>query len=198
MDIRRRTRHDEDPYAVLGVPATADEAAITAARRRLAKDAHPDAGGSVAAMQRLNDAVDRALAALAQASSTRGSESPGRRRTKPSPAYRGGAVRQDHPSFTIEALPVEAFEGLVIVASWLGEVIDDDPPYLLEVALGEPVSAWCRLELVPDAGASTVSLTVMSVPGGSTPDVDDVRDELVRALNQLDWSNLDQAQPRPW
>ena len=198
--MRRRTRHDEDPYAVLGVPDTANEAAITSARRRLAKQAHPDAGGSIAAMQRLNDAADRAIAALARdaGSASPDSGAPARRRQKPSPTYRGGAVRHDHPSFTIEALPVEAFEGLLIVASWIGDVVDDDPPYLLEVVLGEPVAAWCRLQLVPDAGASTVSLTVAGVPGGSTPDVDDVRDEWIRALNQLDWSDLDQAQPRPW
>lgn len=198
--MRRRTRPDEDPYAVLGVLNTANEAAITSARRRLAKGAHPDAGGSIAAMQRINDAADRALAALAQvaASDSPDSGASVRRRQKPTPTYRGGAVRHDHPSFTIESLPVEAFEGLLIVAWWLGDVVDSDPPYLLEVVLGDPVAAWCRLQLVPDAGASTVSLTVASVPGGTTPDVDHVRDEWIRALNQLDWSDLDQAQPRPW
>ncbi len=197
VSARRRTEDDDDPYAVLGVPATADEATITAARRHLAKAAHPDAGGSIAAMQRLNDAADRALAALGAALVPPPGSTAKRRRRNP-PSYRGGAVRHDHPSFTIEALPVEAFEGLLIAASWLGELLDDDPPYLIEAVIGDPVPAWCRLQLVPDAGAATVSLTVARVPGGPAPDVDDVRDQWVRALNQLDWTNLDPTQTRPW
>lgn len=197
----RRSRDDDDPFAVLGVPETADEAVITAARRRLAKAAHPDAGGSIEAMQRVNDAADRALAARnpdrprPTPRDTPG-RTPGRRR--PAPRYRGGAVRHDHPSFTIEALPVEAHEGLVIAGGWLGEVLDDDPPYLLEAVLGAPAPVWCRLELVPDAGASTVSLTVARVPEGPVPDVDEVRDRWIAALNRVDWSSLDRSRPRPW
>ena len=193
------TSDDGDPFAVLGLPATADEATIAAARRRLAKEAHPDAGGSVDAMQRINDAAARALAATNRGASPTGRTAPTpSRRRRPTPRYRGGAVRHDHPSFTIEALPVEAFEGLLIAAGWLGDVADDDPPYLLEVVLDEPLACWCRLQLVPDAGASTVSLTVARVPGHDTPDVDDVRDRWLRALNQVDWSTLDPNQPPPW
>ena len=98
--------------------------------------------------------------------------------------------RRDHPSFTIEALPVEAFEGLLIVAGWLGDLIDDEPPYALEVALGDPITGWCRLDLVPDAGASTVSVTVAGEPGASPPDLDVVRDAWIAGLNQLDWAEL--------
>lgn len=188
---------DDDPFAVLGLPATADEAAIAAARRRLAKQAHPDAGGSVDAMQRINDAAARALAATNRVPEAAQPPASSRRR-RPTPRYRGGAVRHDHPSFTIEALPVEAFEGLLIAAEWLGRVADDDPPYLLEVVLDEPLPCWCRLQLVPDAGASTVSLTIARVPGHVAPDIDDVRDRWLRALNRVDWSTLDPNQPRPW
>lgn len=196
-------RRDDDPFAVLGVPAGADEATITAARRQLAKRAHPDAGGSIEEMQRLNDAAERAIASLTSnnrsaGGPSRAAEPRGARRRPPRPAWRGGAVRHDHPSFTIEALPVEAFEGLSIAAAWLGEVVDDDPPYLLEAVLTDPVRAWCRLELVPDAGASSVSLTVARVPDGPMPDVDDVRDRWINALNGLDWTRLDPTQPRPW
>ena len=42
------------------------------------------------------------------------------------------------PSFTIDLLPVEAFEALLVVTSWIGEVLVDDPPYVLEVHLTEP------------------------------------------------------------
>lgn len=95
-----------------------------------------------------------------------------------------GRLQQDVPSFVIDALPAEAFEALLIVTTWIGEVLLDDPPYLLEVHLHEPVECWCRLDIVPDAGASTISLTVAAVGGITAPLVDDVRDVWVHHLNQ--------------
>ena len=89
------------------------------------------------------------------------------------------------PSFVIEALPAEAHEALLVVASWIGEVLVDDPPYLLEVHLTEPAPCWCRLDLVPDAGSSTVSLTVAPVEATGAPHVDLVRDVWVANLNRL-------------
>lgn len=47
--------------AVLGLPATATRADIEAAFRRLARERHPDAGGSDAMMAALNAARDQAL-----------------------------------------------------------------------------------------------------------------------------------------
>ncbi len=103
----------------------------------------------------------------------------------------------DHPSFTIEALPVEAYEGLLVVASWIGEVVDDDPPYRLETLLVEPGSCWCTLELVPEAGSTSVGLTVAAQAGQHLPDTDSVRDTWVSNLNRLDWDDLDSAPQRP-
>jgi len=74
-----------------------------------------------------------------------------------------------------------------VVASWIGEVLDDDPPYRLEVMLREPAECWCALDLVPDAGASTVSLQVAPVGGRPAPDVEAVRDVWIAHLNELDW-----------
>jgi hypothetical protein len=185
----------DDPYAVLGVEpgATADE--LRAARRRLARDVHPDrAGGSAAAtaaMQRLNVALDTALARLRvpppAPPSAAPAADPSSSAAPPSGSVPrpGGRVVHDVASFTIEALPVEAFEALVVVASWLGEVIDDDPPYRLDVWLGEPYDCWCRLELVPDAGASTVALTLGTIDARPVPDLDTVRDTWVAELNSL-------------
>ena len=62
----------------------------------------------------------------------------------------------DTPSFTIDVLPVDAFEALLVVCSWMGEMLVDDPPYVLEAFLHDPEPCWCRLDLVPDAGATTV------------------------------------------
>ena len=94
-------------------------------------------------------------------------------------------MQHDAPSYTIDVLPAEAFEALLIVTSWIGEVLVDDPPYVLEVFLQEPTPCWCRLDIVPDAGASMVSLMVAAVEGGEVPDIDAVRDVWVANLNSL-------------
>ena len=100
---------------------------------------------------------------------------------------RRSAERVDHDvaSFVIEALPVVAFEALLVVTSWIGEVVVDEPPYQLDVLVLDPLRCWCRLDLVPDAGASTVSLTIAALPDEPLPDIDDVRDLWVAALNHL-------------
>lgn len=96
----------------------------------------------------------------------------------------------DRCSFTIEVLPVDAHEVLCVAASWIGEIVDDDPPYLLDVDMHDPLRAWCRLELVPDAGATTVSLAVSATYGADgllapTPHVDEIRDVWVDVINRL-------------
>lgn len=192
----------DDPYVVLGVAPDANEHELRAARRRRALDLHPDrAGGSTeatAAMQRVNEAFDRAVARLAAppqssvapASRTSPTSSPSSS-AGPAPDGRGpvprpgGRLAHDVASFTIEALPVEAFEALLVVATWLGEPIDDEPPYRLDVVLADPFGCWCRLDLVPDAGASTVALTLGSIDGRPVPDLDVVRDAWVAELNTL-------------
>ena len=49
----------------------------------------------------------------------------------------------------------------------------------------DPLRCWCRLDLVPDAGASTVSLTIAALPDEPLPDIDDVRDLWVANINRL-------------
>jgi hypothetical protein len=183
---------------VLGLPPTATAADIDEARRRLARSLHPDVGGSVAAMQVVNAAADEALRRARTPGPIDRPGSP--RSTPPSPTPRSptppsstsgqppGRAWVDHPSFTIEALPAEAFEALLVVASWLGEAIDDDPPYAIDVVLDPPIAGWCRLSLVPDAGASTVSIALAPVDGHPVPVLEDVRDAWIDALNRLDWS----------
>ena len=169
--------------------ATADE--VRAARKDLAQRHHPHHGCDAASMRRVNEAAD---AALAHISTRRPEPSSGEFRRDPSTARLtaderiGGRVTSDMPSFTVEALPVETFEGLLVVASWIGEVLDDDPPYRLEVHLREPTECWCRLEVVPDAGASTVSLTIAGLDDAPPPDIVDVRDLWVDQLNRVDWA----------
>lgn len=182
-----------DPYGVLGVSAAATPAELAAARRRVAKMVHPDHGGDEAAMQALNAAYDEAVRRVGESASAPVVTAPdvtappveAPRRVHPSGRRPLRGLQQDSPSFTIDVLPVDAFEALLIVTTWIGEALVDDPPYVLEVFLHDPSPCWCRLDLVPDAGATTVSLTVAAVEGEEPPDIDAVRDVWVANLNTL-------------
>jgi hypothetical protein len=176
------------PFEVLGVSPNATLDELGAARRRRALTLHPDVGGDQAAMQALNQAYDDAVAlrsvpAQPVEAPQPPPSSPPASRHRPRRPTRG--VEYDSPSFTIDVLPVEAFEALLVVCSWMGEVLVDDPPYLLEAFLHDPEPCWCRLDLVPDAGGTTVSLMVSGVDGAPTPDPEVVRDEWVANLNRL-------------
>lgn len=183
--------HD-DPFAVLGIEPTRDERAIRRARRELARTLHPDAGGSDARMRLVNGAMERALE-IARG----GVDGEDRRRTDSSaeePRRRRDAhwSRRDASSFTIDVLPVESFLALEIVAVELGSIIHDDPPRLIEFtlhqsALDEGGHSWCRCELVPEAGGTTVHLGVGSEPASAAPSVEAVRDAIVAGLNSIDW-----------
>lgn len=194
---------ESDARRLLGVGdrATADD--VRAARRRIAKQIHPDvAGGSAEAMRALNDAVAVVLGAIGESGAGPASSSgAATSRTfrsqwqgRPSGGFRQhiktplghDSVAHDTASFVIEALPVDAFEALLVATSWIGEVVSDEPPYQLDVLMTDPIRCWCRLDLVPDAGASTVSLTIARLPDERLlPDIDDVRDLWVATLNQL-------------
>jgi hypothetical protein len=192
---------DRDPFELLGIDSTSTAADVHRARRRLAKRAHPDHGGDAARMQEINAAADAALISLitpapradvAPGPDPRAPADPPAAGDDPDDVARGRwrRVATDSPSFTVEALPVEAFEALVIVANWIGEVLVDDPPYVLDTHLFEPFDCWCRLEILPDAGASTVSIAIATFDESSSPDVDAVRDAWIASLNQLDWDRL--------
>lgn len=188
----------DDPFLELGLGPDADADSVRAARRRLARDHHPDQGGDAARMQRINEAADAALVAIGAADRSAAdgpdpaSPAPaadgrsGRRDATPREA--GPGVVRDVASFTVEALPVETFEALSIVTTWMGEVLDDDPPYRLDTYLAEPFDCWCRLDVVPDAGASTISITIAGLDGTPPPDLLAVRDAWVGNLNALDWA----------
>ncbi len=174
-----------DPFAVLGVGPDATLAEVRSARRRLAAKFHPDHGGDAVRMGEINAAFDAVEFHLLHPQTGDISVPPATNPEPVVPPRRYQGVQYDAPSFTIDTLPAEAFEALLIVTAWMGEVLVDDPPYLLEVHLTDPAPCWCRLDIVPDAGGSTVTLTVASIGGDPAPDVEDVRDRWVANLNSL-------------
>jgi len=190
---------DDDALRALGLGPDADADDVRAARRRLARQVHPDAGGDNAAMASLNDAAARALHALEGPRDDVDGAAPPSDGTDGTidDAAVGSVPQYDIPSFTVEALPVETFEAMLVAAGWLGEVVDDDPPYRLDVHMTEPFECWCRFDVVPDAGASTVSLTVAAWAESPVAPVEQVRDVWVDVLNRLDWTALSDAAPPP-
>lgn len=178
-----------NPFTTLGLTDSASAADVRGARRDLARSLHPDAGGDAVAMQEVNAAAAEALRILAipaipeeiPASTPSGTVAPEAEWT---------GARRDIPSFTIEALPAEAFEALLVATAELGEVEDADPPYELRTLLGDPLTCWCQLDVVPDAGASTVNVSIAPVEGHPLPRLIDVRNAWIIALNGLDWSAL--------
>jgi hypothetical protein len=179
-----------DPFQVLGLPVTATLAEVRAARRRLARAAHPDVGGDERRMREINQAFDLAVRRILGRP-----ERPAPTPPAPAPAPRPAApptprvtgtgpwIQHDEPSFTIDVLPVDAFAALERAAVNLGEVVAEDPPYLLEVLLEEPAPCWCRLELLPEAGGTTVMMMVAGIRHLRPPLVEDVRDTWIDALN---------------
>lgn len=140
----------DDAFRLLGLDASASLHDVFAARRSLARTFHPDVGGHDDDMARLNRAVEILIDHLENSS-------------KPDVSSRSSRWFVDRPSFVIDVLPVEAFEWLLLAARVLGEVVDDDPPYSLDVLIDSRVDRWCRLEVVPDAGSSTVSIVAENV-----------------------------------
>lgn len=129
-------------------------------------------------MRRLNDALELLLSGVPE---------PVRQ-----PVSRTRRADREESSFTIDVLPVEAFVALEIVACEMGSIITADPPYHIEFTLhssmvDEGGQAWCRCDMVPEAGATTVHLTVGSDGMSVVPSMERVRDLLVGAVNAIDW-----------
>lgn len=186
---------EKESYEILGVAIDATQDEIIAARRRLARTAHPDSGGTHGAMVEINEACRVLLAARSAVSAIRSSGGEGA--TPPTVATEDtddgadateGRRRhgfRDAPSFVINALPVEAFDIMLVAAANIGEVVDDDPPYLLEVLVREPGPLWCRFELFPDAGSTTVMLSCDVEVGYRVYSIEEIRDLWISLINAM-------------
>jgi hypothetical protein len=179
---------DESFYQLLGVTRSSTVSEIVAARRVLAREFHPDRGGDPQHMALINLAFDAIIA-------SHGKEAPQQitvttANVSPADALAPETISGfsvDHPSFTINALPVVAYEVLLLAARVLGDVSSDEPPYLLEVQLEDPPMTWCRLEIVPDAGSSTISFVV-----DKEIDAQQIRDLWVTTINEIGFSSREQ------
>lgn len=184
---------DGDCFQVLGIAPGSSAAQVRQAWRREARKHHPDVGGDTRSMSRLNAALTEALRLVTEPPAMEPElVDPGRARHA-SPGASGRRptrVRRDVPSFTIDCLPVESFELLTIVAATLGSVIEEEIPYLIEFTLESSgaipgATNWCRCEIFPEAGASSVHLTIGAAPSVGEGAVEALRDEIVRILNGL-------------
>ena len=172
-----------DPFLVLSVERGASADEIRRAWRERARSVHPDVGGTDAAMQELNEALHSALAYVDVVSIATVSSSPLLVRRE-----------RDVSSFTVDVLPAECFEALLIVAGISGAISHEEPPYQLEFSLHDSdvtgaLNGWCRCDLVPEAGATTVSLLVGTETSAEGISVEEVRDYLVANLNAIEWPN---------
>ena len=166
-------------------PAAATAEEVRRARRQLAKRHHPDlvagSGGGPAAvadastrLASVNRAAELALAIVA----TRKPERPARRRAPdgsgaagpgahvpmPAPSAADAAVweageDEEDASFSIAALPVDAFELVLLAFSSIGDPKVVDEPYVLEGQVDDPFLGAARVELAPEAGGSLVTVT---------------------------------------
>lgn len=150
----------EEAEALLGLVGPYDEKILRDHWRRAARDHHPDRGGSNDLMVRINEAYSGLMSGLISDDEATPADLPSRPTQHHRPNTDPIVRSVDRPAFVIDALPVVAFETLLLAARVLGDVVDDDPPYVLEALIDHSgISTWCRLDLVPDAGSSTVSIT---------------------------------------
>ena len=167
-----------------GAAATAQDVRRT--RRRLAKLHHPDlVAGSGGGREAIGDASDRlasvnraaelALAdladrpargpdAVARRPDGSGAAGPGAHVPMPAPSAADAAVWEAGvdaagASFSIAALPVDAFELVLLAFSSIGDPKVVDEPYLLEGQVDDPFLGAARVELAPEAGGSLVTVT---------------------------------------
>ena len=176
---------DESFYELLGVNRSSSVSEIIAARRVLAREFHPDRGGDPQHMALINLAFDAIIASRSEQSAEL------ILKTKTKTAEPDVTARDvmtmfsiDRPSFTINALPAVAYEVLLLAARVLGDISSDEPPYLLEVQLEDPPLTWCRLEIVPDAGSSTISFIL-----DKDTDAQEIRDLWVATINEIGFSS---------
>jgi hypothetical protein len=190
-----------DAYRILGLEPDSPWPEVRAAHRRLAKELHPDlAGGDSARMTAVNLAFAALVAARSMSAPPEEDEVAERGQAERGQAEReqgghgdqvrmaGTGTAEDPVTFAVDILPVEAFEALLIVSSFLGDPWVIDEPYELTVLLDPPLACRCHLTLVPEAGGTIVTVEVdprRRHEAGPTPAPAAVAAALIAELERL-------------
>ncbi|MDQ3679379.1 MAG: J domain-containing protein [Actinomycetota bacterium] len=173
-------RHLTDPHEVLGVePGTTwDEVCLV--RRRLVKALHPDLhqGAGRADAERRMAAVNRAFDQL-RAVRDRASPIHPPDETDETTEADEAEGEETATSFSIDVLPVVAFETVLLAAVEIGDVVQVEEPYLLGVLVDHPGPCQCLIEMAPEAGGTLVTIDVAPRAWGDCPAGSAVRDALV-------------------
>jgi hypothetical protein len=161
-----------DPWSVLGLAPGSSWDEVRAAYRRLAKSLHPDvSGGDTTRMAEINRAVDELASSRAPVPAA----------TTAPPAK----TLLEEGGFSIDVLPVEAFDLVYMAAASLGDPWVIDEPYQLVARLDPPLACRCHVDLVPEAGGSIVTLRIEPLRGIDPPDSGAVVSALVAELQRL-------------
>jgi hypothetical protein len=86
--------------------------------------------------------------------------------------------------FGIDALPVVAFEAVLLAAVELGDVVHVDEPYLLGVLVDHPGPCQCLIELVPEGSGTILTMDVGPRAYGVCPAGEAVRDAFVEEVRR--------------
>ncbi len=90
-------------------------------------------------------------------------------------------------SFSVDALPVEVFEPMLLAMSAIGDPKVVDEPYLLEGTVDDPALCLCRIDLAPEAGGTVVTVEVQPMARSRVPppSATEVAGRLVAELEAL-------------
>lgn len=173
----------DDARRILGVDASADERALRDAHRRHIRRAHPDAGGSVAAATRVNEAwaLLRDLSPTDE-STLRASPTPATPTTGAAPA----PVDVDS-WYRVEVEPAELLARLAEAGHEVGEVVFVDPHVgMLEIVVGDPPAVG---QLAVTVGATygdgtEVAFTLEPLGVTPAPPIGPVVDALMSAIRR--------------
>ena len=165
-----------DPWAVLGVAPGSSWEDVRSAYRRLAKTVHPDITGSDAS--RMAE-INRAFGELAL------SRAPEPAPVPAPPAPPAPVSQLDEAGFSIDVLPVEAFDLVYMAAASLGDPWVIDEPYQLVARLDPPLACRAHIDLVPEAGGSIVTFRIEPLRGFDPPSARRVTGAFVAELQRL-------------